>query len=70
MSATILVERSVREPPVNHTLSGHLEALRQYIVDILSREGVALDREALDDLSESVLAAAVRMAVRWVEEER
>lgn len=71
MTPTILMEPRVPVPvddvTLDHTLAAHVGALRQYIVGVLAREGCALDTRTLDDVSETVLAEAVRLAVHWVE---
>ncbi len=73
MTPTILMERRMPEPvedvTLDQTLAAHVGALRQYIVGVLAREGCALDARTLDDVSETVLAEAVRLAVHWVERE-
>lgn len=70
MTPTTLAARGVHDPSLPLTLGTHVEVLRQYIVGVLAREGCALDASTLETLSESVLAESVRLAVRWVEEDR
>lgn len=71
MTPTILMDQRMAEPlddvTLDHTLAAHVGSLRQYIVGVLAREGCSLDTRTLDDLSETVLAEAVRLAVHWVE---
>lgn len=70
MTGTMLAGGISHDQPLAPTLAAHVEALRQHIIGVLACEGCALDARALDEMSESVLAEAVRLAVRWVEDDR
>ncbi len=70
MSATILAERSLVRPQSTTRWPATSGRFGNTSLKCWRARGVALDGATLDELSESVLAESVRLAVRWVEEER
>ena len=68
MSAPMLEDASVAGDFVASSMSDELESLRLRIVEELHRAGVALPRDRTAAVAEVVLAEAIRLSVRWVED--
>jgi len=64
----MLDDASVAGDCVGTAMSDELETLRLRIVEELRRAGVALSRDRTAAVAEVVMAEAIRLSVRWVED--